>query len=134
MIFLLLDVFLSYFSDIPTFFVLLSVLLYSKKQFFFFLLIPLVLDLLIVNTYFINTILFTVLFFLVKSLKITKNNFWHYLFLITLIYILYVTLLGIICGYSLFYSIQFILMNYLVNFIFYALSYKIVRPYIKLSR
>ena len=134
MIFLLLDVFLSYFSDIPTFFVLLSVLLYSKKQFFFFLLIPLVLDLFIVHTYFINTILFTVLFFLVKSLKITKNNFWHYLFFITLIYILYVTLLGIICGYSLFYSIQFILMNYLVNFIFYALSYKIVRPYIKLSR
>ena len=66
MIFLLIDVILSFFSNIPTFFVLFSFLLFSKKQFFSFLLIPLVLDLFIVDTYFLNTILFAILFLLLN--------------------------------------------------------------------
>ena len=63
MIFLLLDFLLSFFSDTPTFFVLLNITLFSKRQFFSFLLIPLFLDLFIVHTYFLNTILFVILFY-----------------------------------------------------------------------
>ena len=64
MLFLLLDILLSYTSLTPTFFILINIVLYTKKDIFSFLLIPLILDLLIVNTYFLNTILFTALFLL----------------------------------------------------------------------
>ena len=134
MIFLLLDFLLSFLSDIPTFFALFSILLYPKNKFFFFLLIPLVLDLFIVDTYFLNTIIFTLLFWGIKFLKITKNNFFHFLLLTTLVYGFYIFILGSIKGFSALYLVKFMGMNYFVNLIFYALCYKILRPYIKLSR
>ena len=65
MLFLLLDVLLSYTCQVPTLFVLINIVLYAKKDIFHFILIPLVLDLLIVNTYFLNTILFIALFILI---------------------------------------------------------------------
>lgn len=134
MIFLLLDFVLSFFSSAPTFFVLMSFLVFPKNKFFLFLFIPLTLDLLILNTYFLNTILFTILFFLVKHLHITKTNFFNYLFLISLLYFLYVFSLGFIQGFTFSYLFQFVLSNYFVNLVLYALCYKILLPYIKLSR
>ncbi len=134
MIFLGLDFLLSFFSDIPTFFVLFSILLYPKNKIFTFLLIPLTIDLLITNTYFLNTILFGLLFLMVKYLKITKTSFKNFWVLITLVYLLYVFSLGLIRGYTLLYLFRFILTNYFINLIFYVLCYKIFFPYIKLSR
>lgn len=134
MIFLLLDVLLSYVCQVPTFFILINIMLYSKKNIFQFILIPLVLDLLIVNTYFLNTALFIILFLLIKNLKIIQPKFSHYLFLITIIYLFYVLALGLIHGYSIIYLFNFMIENYIINLIFYALCYKLVKPYIKLSR
>ncbi len=134
MIFLFFDILLSFFSGIPTFFVLLNFLLYSKDKLFSFIFIPLIIDLFLTNTYFLNTILFVVIFVFVKHLKITKTSFFHYLFLITLIYFLYVFSLGLIKGYSILYLIKFMISNYFINFIFYFLCYKILKKYIKLSR
>ena len=134
MIFLFLDVLLSFFSDIPTFFVLISILCYPKNKFFLFLLIPLVLDLLITHTYFLNTFLFVLIFFIVKHLKITKRNLGNFLLLISLVYFLYVFSLGFIKGFSFFYLLQFSFSNYFINLIFYLLCYKLYYPYIKLSR
>lgn len=134
MIFLFLDVLLSFFSDIPTFFVLISILCYPKNKFFLFLLIPLVLDLLITHTYFLNTFLFVLIFFIVKHLKITKRNLENFLLLISLVYFLYVFSLGFIKGFSFFYLLRFSFSNYFINLIFYLLCYKLYYPYIKLSR
>lgn len=134
MIFLLFDFVLSFFSSVPTFIVLMSFLVFPKKKFFLFLFIPLTLDLLILNTYFLNTILFTILFFLIKHLHITKTCFFNYLFLISLLYFLYVFSLGFIQGFSFSYLFHFVLSNYFVNLVLYALCYKIFLPYIKLSR
>lgn len=134
MILLLLDVLLSFFSSIPTFFVLTSILLYPKNKFFSFLLIPLAIDLFVTNTYFLNTLLFSFLFFFVKHLKITQNYFRNFLLLMSLVYFLYVFILGFIQGYHFLYLVQFSFVNYFVHLIFYALSYKILQPYIKLSR
>lgn len=134
MIFLFFDFLLSFFSGVPTFFVLLNFLLYSKDRLFSFIFIPLIIDLFLTNTYFLNTILFIVIFVFIKHLKITKTSFLHYLILITLVYLLYVFSLGLIKGYSLFYLGKFILVNYFVNLIFYSLCYKILKKYIKLSR
>ena len=134
MIFLGLDFLLSFFSDIPTFFVLFSILLYHKNKIFTFLLIPLTIDLLITNTYFFFFLLFGLLFLMVKYLKITKTSFKNFWVLITLVYLLYVFSLGLIRGYTLLYLFRFILTNYFINLIFYVLCYKIFFPYIKLSR
>lgn len=134
MIFLFLDVLLSFFSNIPTFFVLISILCYPKNKFFLFLLIPLVLDLLITHTYFLNTFLFVLIFFIVKHLKITKRNLENFLLLISLVYFLYVFSLGFIKGFSFFYLLRFSFSNYFINLIFYLLCYKLYYPYIKLSR
>ena len=134
MIFLLLDFLLSFSSGVPTFFVLLNFLLYSKDRLFSFIFIPLIIDLFLTNTYFLNTILFVLIFVFIKHLKITKTNFLHYLLLITLVYLLYVFGLGLIQGYSFLYLGKFILVNYFVNLIFYSLCYKILKKYIKLSR
>lgn len=134
MIFLFLDFLLSYFSEVSTFFVLLNFLLYTKDKLFSFIFIPLIMDLFLMNTYFFNTILFVLIFVFVKHLKITKTSFFRYLFLISLVYFLYVFSLGLINGYSLFYLGKFVFINYFVNLIFYLLSYKILKPYIKLSR
>ena len=117
MLFLLLDVLLSYTCQVPTFFVLINILLYSKKNIFLFILIPLVLDLLIVNTYFLNTMLFIALFILIKHLNITQTKFNHYILLITIIYILYVLALGLINGYSMIYLFPFMIKNYIKLFI-----------------
>lgn len=134
MIFLLLDFLMSFFSFTPTFFVLLSFLVYAKKDFFSFLFIPLIIDLFFTHTYFLNTILFVIFFFLIKHLKITKVNLGNYLLLITLLYFLYIFSLGIIQGYHFSYLVSFAIFNYGFQLVFYALSYKILLPYIKLSR
>ena len=134
MIFLLLAFLMSFFSFTPTFFVLLSFLVYAKKDFFSFLFIPLIIDLFLTHTYFLNTILFVAFFFLFKHLKITKTNFRNYLLSITLLYFLYIFSLGIIQGYHFFYLVKFAISNYGFQLVFYALSYKILLPYIKLSR
>lgn len=134
MIFLFLDIFFSFFSDIPTFFVLISILCYPKNKLFSFLLIPLFIDLFITNTYFLNTLLFVFLFFIVKHLKITRRNLGNFLLLISLIYFLYVFSLGLIKGFSFHYLLRFSLSNYFIHLIFYLLCYKIFNSYIKLSR
>lgn len=134
MIFLVLDLFLSFFSDIPTFFVLLNILIFPKNKVFQFILIPLFLDLFILNTYFLNTILFLILFLIVKHLKVVKTNLVHFLLLSTFLYFGYVFSLGILKGYHFSYLISFSCFNYMIHFIFYILCYKILKPYIKLSR
>ncbi len=134
MIFLVLDLFLSVFSNIPTFFVLLNILIFPKNKVFQFILIPLFLDLFILNTYFLNTILFLILFLIVKHLKIIKTNFVHFLLLSTFLYFGYVFSLGILKGYYFSYLISFSCFNYIIHFVFYILCYKILKPYIKLSR
>ncbi len=134
MIFLILDIFLSFFSDIPTFFVLLNILTFSKEKLFSFLLIPLVLDLFILNTYFFNTVLFFLFFLIIKHLKITKVNFGHFLLLSSFLYFGYVFSLGFLKGYGILYLFTFVFSNYIFHLIFYILCYKILKPYIKLSR
>ena len=134
MIFLVLDLFLSVFSNIPTFFVLLNILIFPKNKVFQFILIPLFLDLFILNTYFLNTILFLILFLIVKHLKIIKTNFVHFLLLSTFLYFGYVFSLGILKGYHFSYLISFSCFNSIIHFVFYILCYKILKPYIKLSR
>lgn len=134
MIYLLLDIVLSYFSKIPTFFFLLNLVLIKKKDFNKLIIITLVLDLLILNTYFLNTILLTTIFFFYKKIKITKMTLTNYIVSLIFIYITYNLSIGLINGYNIFTIIKFIITNIIYSLIFYLLSYKILKKNIKLSR
>lgn len=134
MIFLFLDVILSYFCATPTFLFLMNILWIDKKRWSYFILINLVLDLLICNTYFLNTIILFLLFIFYKRLKITKVNIKTYLLSITLLYLLYVLMLGVLHGYYIESLLIFLVKNYFVNLLFYLICYKIGKNYIKLCR
>ncbi len=134
MIYLLIDFILSYFTKIPTFFFLLNIILIKKESYPKLLILTLVLDLLILNTYFLNTIIISCIFFLYKELKITKKNFKNYLISLILIYFSYCFIIGLLNNYSLYYIIKFIINNLLYQFIFYFVVYKIEESNIELSR
>lgn len=134
MIYLILDFILSYFSHIPTFFFLINLVLIKKQDLSKLIIITLTLDLLILNTYFLNTIILSLIFLIYKKLKITKTSLKNYLLSLTLIYISYLLIIGLIKSYSIFYVLKFILKNIIYQIIFYLLMYKITSKNIKLSR
>lgn len=133
MIFLILDLIISYFTSIPTYFVLINIVLIPKNKLSKLVIITLILDLLILNTYFLNTIIMCTIFLIIKKIKITKINFPNYLISLTLIYIMYIILIGV-WHYNLPFLLSFIFKNYLYNLIFYILCYNVLFSRIKLSR
>lgn len=134
MIYLVLDFILSYFTKIPTFFFLINLVLIKKQEFPKLIIISLVLDLLILNIYFLNTLIISCIFLIYKKIKITKKNLKNYLVSLILIYISYVLAIGLINGYSIFYIGNFIIKNIFYELIFFLLVYKIEGSNIKLSR
>lgn len=134
MIYLLLDFILSYFTKIPTFFFLINLVLIKKQDFTKLIIITLIIDLFITNTYFLNTIIISIIFLIYKKTKITKLNLKNYLLSLSFIYLTYIIILGLINNYSIIYIINFILKNILYQFIFYLLMYKIEEKHIELSR
>jgi len=128
---LLLDLLVYNFTSYNSYFILLSLLLISDKEYFKIILIGLFLDLIFVNTYFINTLILLILFFINKKiLKISKNDMKHYFFISNFNFILYNFFLSLIYGYN----IMTFTTTFLINILFCLLSYKNVKKHIKLSR
>lgn len=134
MIALLLDFGLAYISKVPTFFFLINILKVKKKDWGYLILISLVLDLFILNTYFLNTIIILGIFGVIKNINLNSYKFSSFLLLITLVYFSYIVLIGLINNYSLAYILNFGLKCYGYNLIFYIFSYKIEDGFIKLAR
>lgn len=124
---------MAYLSNIPTYFILLNIVLISKRDFPKLIIIALILDLIVLNTYFINTLVLTIVFTIYKNLKITTINFKNYLISLSIIYFIYLLFLGVINGYNN-YLLLFTAKNFIYNLIFYVLSYKMIKSHIKLSR
>lgn len=133
MIFLALDILISYFTSIPTYFFLINLILIPKNKLSKLIIITLVLDLLILNTYFFNTIILSIIFIFYKRLNITRVNFVNYLISLAIIYVIYIFIIGI-PNYNILYLFQFILKNFIYNLVFYILCYKLLQKRIKLSR
>ena len=133
MIFLLFDLILS-FGGINSYLILLNLLVIPKKETGKLILILLCLDLLVVNSYFINTIFLTFIFLLFKKFKIVNLNFKNYLIILSLIFFIYVGIIGFKNNYASFNLLRFIGKNYLINLPLYILSYKIILKNIKLAR
>lgn len=134
MIFLLLDFILSFFSVHSLYLIILNIILIPKDKYPKFLIITLVLDLLILNTYFLNTIIFFFIFYFYKRLKITKVTFRNYFISLNILYFLYILLIGLVTSHSLYFIGDYLLKSYIPSFIFYLLCYKILQNHIKLSR
>ncbi len=134
MIFLLLDFICSYFLMCPTYFILLNIILIEKKDVSKLIVIALILDVLILNKYFFNTIILFLIYFIYKKFKIVNNNLKSYIISLSIIYCIYILVVGLLNHYSFTFLGKFILNNYLVNMIFYILCYKLVEKRIKLSR
>lgn len=134
MIFLLIDFLMTYVCSVPTYFFLLNILLIPKDKWSNLIIITLIIDLIFLNTYFLNTIVILLLFILYKHFSIFKPNLFNYILSISLVYFLYINIIGLINHYSLNYIFLFITTNFMPNLIFYLLCYKIIKSHIKLSR
>ncbi len=130
MILLLIDFLLSLICSIPTYFILLNIIIIPKNKIFNLVIIGLVLDLLILNTYFINTIILVFLFLIYKRLKISNLSYRNYFISFTSIYFAFIFIISI-TNHELLYMPIFILKNYPINFIIYTLFYKIINKKIK---
>ncbi len=134
MMFLLLDFIMSFFSFTPTYFVLINMVLVSKKDIVLIIFLGLILDLIVFSIYFLNTLILIIIFIIYKSLKIRKLNLFNYWLSLSSIYFIYIFILGLINHYSLLYIVNFSFKNYGINMIFYLLCYKLVEKHIKLAR
>ena len=134
MIFLLLDFLLALLSPFKTSFILLNILLIPKNRIDKLFMITLILDILILNTYFLNTVIIFLLFLFYKKLNIRSNTFFNYLLSLLLLFISFNLILALINNYDIFYFIKFLKTNLIINFIFYGLCYNLIKSRIKLSR
>lgn len=122
MIYLLIDILVSNYTKYSSYFFIRY--LYNKS-YKYYLCVGLILDCIILNTYFYNIIILTIMFLLNKILKdLNKANFYNYIFINVFNYILYIILSNLIV----FNNIENILIcignNLIINIIFYVLSYR----------
>lgn len=128
MIFLLLDILIYNYTIYNSYFFL--VYLYNKT-YLYYLSIGLLLDLIVLNTYFINTIIISIIYLI--NLFFKRYNIYNkYIYLLVLLidYIVFISLsnLYVLSNYKIIlYNIG---INLIINIIFYYLCYKsILREY-----
>ena len=134
MILLVSDIILSFFTKEPIFLFLLNILIIAKNKLPKFIIHSLILDLFFLESYFIPTLIGTLIFIFYKKLKINQVTFFNYFISITAIFLVFTFSLGLINHYSFISLIPVIFKYYLVNLPIYILSYKLLLKNIKLSR
>ena len=131
MILLILDILIYNFTAYNSYFFLLSILFYRDKDYMKILFIGLILDLIILNKLFINTFILLLIFIINKRIfKLKNKNLKSYLLITNFNFLLYNILLSLIYSFNL----KVFSMSFIINIIFYLLSYNLVKKYIKLSR
>ena len=128
------DIILDIISKYPIYLFLLDILILKKDDIHKLIIHSLILDLLIMNSSFIITIIMGSIFIIYKKLPIKKINMINYILSISLIFGIFISILGIINHYSLKFIFELGLKYYLINLPIYILSYKILEKRIKLAR
>ena len=131
MIFLGGDILITLFSPYKSYLVLLNLI--YKRNIRDVILIGLVIDLLILHVYFINTIIFIGLYLLFRRVS-KRLNFSKFIIIMGLLYLFYGLILGLTHHYLIKEVMMVLIRNALVNFGGYFLSYKLFFKNIKLSR
>lgn len=121
----LIDILINNFTKYTSYFFI--VFLYNKP-YKCYLLVGLILDLIVFDTYFYNLIILTIIYFLNRLLSdLNKNNFYNYVFINAFNYLMFIILTNSLN----FNNIENILLilgsNLLVNILFYILSYRICK-------
>lgn len=131
-ILLLLDILIYNLTTYNTYFFLISILLFNKKEFNKIILIGLIIDLIITNKPFLNTIILFIIFIINKKyLKLYKHKLKDYVLLNIFNFTIYYASLSIITGS---FNYNVFLTDIIINYIFYALSYNLFKKHIKLAR
>ena len=118
-----LDLLINSYSHFCTYFFL--IFLYNKS-YLSYLLVGLIFDLLLFNTYFISTIIFTIIYFSNKIFKdIDKESFLNYLLINLFNFELFIILSNIIFN-NFMNSISVIGKSILLYLIFISLSYRLI--------
>ena len=122
---IILDVIINNFTKYTSYFFLIYL---YKKEYRYYLLTGLILDLLIFNTFLLNTLILTVMYICNKVFKeLNKNNFYNFLFVTVFNYLLYIILTNLITINNVPNILINIGMNLLINILFYILSFRLVK-------
>lgn len=131
MIFLLLDILIYNLTDYNSYFFLLSLIAYKADDYMKMIFISLFLDFIVLSVPFINTIILSILFFVNKTFfKLKKKTLVNYLLMANFNFTAYNLILSIL--YS--FDIRVFAISYIINIVFYLLSYNMLKKHIKLSR
>ncbi len=131
MIFLLLDILIYNFTSYNSYFFLIYICLYNKNEYIKVIFIGLLLDFILLNTQFINTLILLLVFIINKRFfKFKKKTLLSYLLVTNFNFVLYNLLLAIIYDFNLTSFSN----SFLINTLFVLLSYNLVKKHIKLSR
>ena len=133
MIFILfcLDIFINNFTIYTSFFFIIY--LYNKT-YRYYLYVGLILDLIILDTYFINVIILSIVYLMNILLKdLNKYNFYNFLFITIYDYLIYIIASNLIELNNLNYVFLSIGSNLIINLVFYILSYKLIIKKIKIN-
>ena len=120
---ILIDILINNYTKYTTYFFIVG--LYNKS-FKYFLITGLILDLVIYNSFFINTIILIIIFILNKIFKgLNKRNIANYIFINLFNYILFIILSNIIIINTPTNILINIGENLFINLTFYLLSFRI---------
>ena len=129
MIYLLviLDILLNNYSNFNTYFFIIY--LYNKN-YKYYLLTGLILDLIIFNSFY-NTIILSIIYLFNKIFKdLNKNNIYNYIYINSFNYLMYIILTNVFVLNSIKEILLSIGYNLLINVFFYILSYNLYRKYL----
>ena len=119
MIFLFIDIFMYNFTPYPSYFFLINL---SDKDFLTNFCMALIIDLFLMHTFFLNTLIISLLYLIKKyGLHLNLNNFLTYVFYNLSNLEIYYLLLNLIFHKSLFNNF---LLVFVINLIFIIISYK----------
>jgi len=122
---LIIDVLLNNFTSYTSYFFI--IFLYNKP-YKFFLLTGVILDFIIFNNLFLNTILLSVIYLCNKVFKdLNKHNFYNYIFINIFNYLLFIILSNLLMCNNITNILIIIGSSLLINLIFYVLSYRICK-------
>lgn len=122
---LVLDILVNNFTKYTSYFFIIYL---YQKPFKYYLLTGLILDFLIFNTMFLNTIILLIMYFFNYIFKdLNKENFGNYILITCFNYLMYIILTNLVMTKNIDYILIQIGLNLTINLIFYILSFRIVR-------
>lgn len=122
-ILIIIDYIINNFSNYSSYFFIIY--LYNKK-YKYYLLSGLILDLIIFNTFLINIIILSLIYFInIVFNDLNKKNIYNYIFINVFNYIIYILLINIFYQNSFSNILVIIGSNLLINLIFYILSFRL---------